>query len=165
MLDGQRSDLDFHQFQSQDELLRYCDQVASSVGTLILELLEDPSPELAKSLGRSLQLLNIARDLREDFDRGRLYLPIEWIGTAQSEWSSQAPGFQKGLERTQELLQRELARSRELEHHLKKPLSRLFVGLIRKAYDPWWKRLVANPQSFLGTQKPLTVSERLRSLL
>ena len=45
----------------------------------------DASPDadrVAHSLGRALQLTNILRDLQEDAERGRLYLPREWLDEA-----------------------------------------------------------------------------------
>ncbi len=63
----------------------YCDQVASAVGRLSVRAFGDSSPEadqVAWSLGRALQLTNILRDIREDADRGRLYLPAEYLDAA-----------------------------------------------------------------------------------
>jgi presqualene diphosphate synthase len=57
---------------------RYCARVASAVGHLSVHVFGDPSTaahSVADSLGRALQLTNILRDLGEDADRGRLYLP------------------------------------------------------------------------------------------
>src|SRR4051794_9439854 len=58
----------------------YCDRVASAVGRLSVRVFGMPSgpgQELARHLGRALQLTNILRDLDEDADLGRLYLPRE----------------------------------------------------------------------------------------
>lgn len=60
----------------------YCDRVASSVGRLSVRAFGDSSHEadlVAWSLGRALQLTNILRDIKEDADRGRLYLPAEYL--------------------------------------------------------------------------------------
>jgi presqualene diphosphate synthase len=60
----------------------YCDRVAAAVGRLSVCAFGDTSPaafRVAHSLGRALQLTNILRDLAEDADRGRLYLPREWL--------------------------------------------------------------------------------------
>ena len=60
----------------------YCDRVAAAVGRLSVRAFGDASPaadRVAHSLGRALQLTNILRDIREDADRGRLYLPREWL--------------------------------------------------------------------------------------
>jgi phytoene synthase len=63
----------------------YCDRVAAAVGRLSVRAFGDASPaadRVAYSLGRALQLTNILRDLQEDAERGRLYLPQEWLDEA-----------------------------------------------------------------------------------
>lgn len=63
----------------------YCDRVAAAVGRLSVRAFGDPSAEadkVAYSLGRALQLTNILRDIKEDADRGRLYLPAEYLDQA-----------------------------------------------------------------------------------
>lgn len=64
---------------------RYCDLVASAVGRLSVRAFGDDSPaadRVAFHLGRALQLTNVLRDLQEDAERGRLYLPREWLDAA-----------------------------------------------------------------------------------
>jgi phytoene synthase len=63
----------------------YCDRVASAVGRLSVRAFGDSSPaadEVAQALGRALQLTNILRDIHEDAERGRLYLPAEYLRDA-----------------------------------------------------------------------------------
>ena len=58
----------------------YCDRVACAVGRLsvkVFGLPDDLGLALADQLGRALQLTNILRDLDEDAELGRLYLPAE----------------------------------------------------------------------------------------
>ena len=60
----------------------YCARVAGAVGHLSVHIFGDQSPQahaVADSLGRALQLTNILRDLDEDAQRGRLYLPRELL--------------------------------------------------------------------------------------
>lgn len=60
----------------------YCDRVASAVGRLSVCVFGDSSEdaqEVAYALGRALQLTNILRDVWEDAQRGRLYLPHEYL--------------------------------------------------------------------------------------
>lgn len=67
---------------SFEELDLYCDHVASAVGRASVRIFGDSSPEamrVAHHLGRALQLTNILRDLAEDAQRGRLYLPEELL--------------------------------------------------------------------------------------
>ena len=63
----------------------YCDRVASAVGRLctrVFRMEEAPGLELARHLGRALQLTNILRDIDEDAAAGRLYLPLEALHAA-----------------------------------------------------------------------------------
>jgi len=67
------------------KLDHYCDCVASAVGRLSIKVFgmeESPGFALAHHLGRALQLTNILRDLDEDAEMGRLYLPSEFLERA-----------------------------------------------------------------------------------
>ena len=66
--------------QTWNQLRLYCYQVASVVGLMmspILGLKEPRGAEHAIELGLAMQLTNILRDVREDLERGRVYLPAE----------------------------------------------------------------------------------------
>lgn len=63
----------------------YCDRVAAAVGRLSVRAFGDDSADadqVAWHLGRALQFTNILRDVAEDAERGRLYLPLEWLEEA-----------------------------------------------------------------------------------
>jgi squalene synthase HpnD len=63
----------------------YCDRVASAVGRLSVRTFGDASSaadRVAHALGRALQLTNILRDIQEDAERGRIYLPREYLEDA-----------------------------------------------------------------------------------
>jgi len=80
MIEGVSSDLEQRQIQTFDELYRYCYQVASVVGLTILHIFGFESPEapaLAEKFGIAFQLTNILRDVREDLENGRVYIPAE----------------------------------------------------------------------------------------
>ena len=82
LIDGCVADVRGTSYQSFDDLLYYCRCVASSIGRLSLGIFgtsHDPAQaaELADSLGVALQLTNILRDIREDHQNGRVYLPAE----------------------------------------------------------------------------------------
>lgn len=65
-----------------DELMLYCDRVACAVGRLsnrVFGIDQDRGRRLATSLGMALQLTNILRDLWEDAERDRLYLPADLL--------------------------------------------------------------------------------------
>jgi phytoene synthase len=80
MIDGVSSDLSPRQIQSFDQLYRYCYQVASVVGLTTIHIFGFDQPEalrLAEKCGVAFQLTNILRDVREDVERGRIYLPCQ----------------------------------------------------------------------------------------
>lgn len=71
-----------------EKLDLYCDRVASAVGRLsvrVFGMAENDGIALAHHLGRALQLTNILRDLDEDAEIGRLYLPAEELHKAGIE--------------------------------------------------------------------------------
>lgn len=80
MIAGVSSDLEPKQLQTFDELYRYCYQVASVVGLTIIHIFGFESPDallLAEKCGIAFQLTNILRDVREDRENGRIYIPEE----------------------------------------------------------------------------------------
>jgi phytoene synthase len=80
MIDGVLPDLQPRRIQTFDELYRYCYQVASVVGLTIIHIFgfDDPAAmPLAEKCGIAFQLTNILRDVREDAERDRIYLPAE----------------------------------------------------------------------------------------
>ncbi len=67
-------------YETFEELYRYCYLVASVVGLVCIRIFgyRDPRAEkLAEETGIAFQLTNILRDVREDAERGRIYLPLE----------------------------------------------------------------------------------------
>ena len=79
-IDGVESDLDRTRFETFDELEHYCYQVASTVGLTCVRIwgyTSDAAFEPARACGVAFQLTNILRDLAEDAQSGRVYLPAE----------------------------------------------------------------------------------------
>ncbi|HTD95949.1 MAG TPA: phytoene/squalene synthase family protein [Edaphobacter sp.] len=69
-------------FATFDDLYRYCYLVASVVGLVCIRIFgyTDPQAEkLAEETGIALQLTNILRDVKEDAERGRIYLPLDLL--------------------------------------------------------------------------------------
>ncbi len=74
------SDLTVRNIETFDELFSYCYQVASVVGLTIVHIFGfkyPPAMMLAKKCGITFQLTNIIRDVREDYELGRRYIPAE----------------------------------------------------------------------------------------
>jgi phytoene synthase len=73
-------------YESFDGLYRYCYLVASVVGLVCIRIFgyTDPRAEmLAEKTGVAFQLTNILRDVSEDAERGRIYLPLEDLRESQ----------------------------------------------------------------------------------
>jgi 15-cis-phytoene synthase len=80
LIQGVEMDLDIRRYETMEELGQYCYRVASVVGLLSIEIFRYQNPrcrEYAVHLGKALQLTNILRDVRNDAERGRIYLPRE----------------------------------------------------------------------------------------
>lgn len=82
LLAGMAMDAADTRYETLDDLLLYCHRVAGVVGLMMCHVLgvrEDAALRHAAQLGMGMQLTNIARDVLEDWDRGRLYLPRSWL--------------------------------------------------------------------------------------
>lgn len=80
ILDGMRMDLNQFSYADFKQLTLYCHRVAGVVGLLSAEIFGYQDRETlryAEQLGLALQLTNIIRDVREDAERGRIYLPLD----------------------------------------------------------------------------------------
>jgi phytoene synthase len=80
VLDGVRMDLDRATYETAADLDAYCSRVASAVGLASIHVWGFTTPEAvpaAQACGLAFQLTNILRDVPEDLERGRIYLPRE----------------------------------------------------------------------------------------
>ena len=80
ILEGMQMDLQQTRYLDYPSLQRYCHLVAGVVGEMsagIFGATVDTTLAYARSLGQSLQMVNILRDVGEDARRGRIYLPID----------------------------------------------------------------------------------------
>lgn len=96
LLDGMEMDALGCRYTRWDDLLHYCYCVASTVGLMMCHVMGVSSERAyvhAVHLGIAMQLTNIARDVREDWERGRCYLPDSLlIQHRASTWLEQAGG-------------------------------------------------------------------------
>jgi len=81
LIDGVEHDVRGTTYETFDELVVYCRHVAGSIGRLCLAIFgaddRETATPLADDLGVAMQLTNILRDVREDGECGRVYLPTE----------------------------------------------------------------------------------------
>ena len=115
LVDGVELDVRGTRYETFDELVGYCRRVAGSIGRLCLAIFSGPSggngdgaAPLADDLGVAMQLTNILRDVREDRERGRVYLPAEDLRRYGCEDLSAAPAGAAA-----ELIRFEAARAQE----------------------------------------------------
>lgn len=82
LLDGVEMDLTIDRYKTFDELYLFCYRVASVVGlmmTYVLGFKDDKTLKYAEEMGVAMQLTNILRDIKEDKNMGRIYLPLDEI--------------------------------------------------------------------------------------
>lgn len=80
LIDGMEMDLDQQRYDSFKDLSLYCYRVASVVGLLSAEIFgynNRKTQKYAHDLGLAFQLTNILRDVKEDSERGRIYIPMD----------------------------------------------------------------------------------------
>jgi phytoene synthase len=112
LIAGVEMDVRGDSYATFDELVVYCRRVAGSIGRLCVAIfgasdMATAAP-LADDLGVAMQLTNILRDVREDLDRGRVYLPAEDLLRFGCEDLHSAPP-----DRFARLMEFEVGRARE----------------------------------------------------
>lgn len=84
LIDGFAMDVAGRRYQTMEDTLDYCWHVAGVVGTMMAIVMGVKPGDLAtlrraQDLGLAFQLTNIARDIVEDAENGRVYLPADWL--------------------------------------------------------------------------------------
>ncbi|MEJ2434303.1 MAG: presqualene diphosphate synthase HpnD [Pseudolabrys sp.] len=98
IIDGMEMDLEQTRYPSYKELSLYCHRVAGVVGLLSAEVFgyqDRRTLKYAHELGMAFQLTNILRDVREDAERGRIYIPLDELarfGVGETEILQARPG-------------------------------------------------------------------------
>ena len=115
-LDAMEQDLTVARYETWDDLCGYMRGSAAAVGVMMCYVLGAPRDEAtvdaAKALGCAMQLTNFIRDVAEDFERGRIYLPLEdmrrfGVGEEDVAQGRFSPAFRQ-------LIDFEIERAREL---------------------------------------------------
>jgi len=99
-------------YETFEDLLDYMDGSAAVIGEMMVPILEPLSPEAfehARELGIAFQLSNFWRDVNEDLDRGRVYLPQEDLRKFGAD-----PWLRKVTPEWRELMAFEIARTRRI---------------------------------------------------
>jgi phytoene synthase len=116
-MDSMRLDLTVTQYKTWEDLLGYVEGSAAVIGLQMVPLLGTVVPRAiadpyARDLGIAFQLTNFLRDVGEDLQRGRIYLPMEDLEAFGVTWEHLAHGVVDGPVRR--LLAFEIARTREI---------------------------------------------------
>src|SRR3954471_14444999 len=115
LVSGTAMDLEpesYSQFQTFDDLYRYCYYVASVVGLVCIYIFgyrDKKAEALAERLGIAFQLTNVIRDVKEDLSLGRVYIPQEDLARFKLDPKAGLPSAAQA----RELLEFEAQRARE----------------------------------------------------
>jgi len=114
IIDGAEMDLDVVQYETFNDLYKYCFNVASAVGLVCLQIFgftDERARQYAEKCGIAFQLTNILRDVKEDAENGRIYLPMEDL----KRFGYTADELRRGVvdERFRKLMEFEATRARE----------------------------------------------------
>ena len=80
VIDGVEMDIHKRRYETFDELRQYCNLVASAVGLACIHIWGFSGPEAfgpARQCGLAMQLTNVLRDVGDDIEQDRVYLPLE----------------------------------------------------------------------------------------
>ncbi|HXG59124.1 MAG TPA: squalene/phytoene synthase family protein [Thermoanaerobaculia bacterium] len=114
LVEGCRQDTWKARYDTFDELLRYCDLVASSISDISLSIFGYRSPAAiayGRQLATALQLTNVTRDIGDDLTRGRIYVPreeLERFGVSEGDLFARAEN-----DRVRRLVEFQIARAEE----------------------------------------------------
>jgi len=167
LIDGCEMDVTGTTYATIDDLVGYCRRVAGSIGRLSLSVFGTTYPESAEpraeALGVALQITNILRDVVEDREMGRAYLPQE-----DAERFGCAPDLSGPPEALAALVGFETARARtwfatglELLPLLDRR-SRACVAAMAGIYRRLLGRIEADPALVLEGRLSLSTAEKLR---
>jgi phytoene synthase len=141
MIEGVSSDLEPRRIQTFDELYDYCYHVASVVGLTIIHIFGFDSPDalkLAEKCGLAFQLTNILRDVREDIEKQRIYLPQEDLERLHVTAVKDSPEMRKLLafeaDRAREYF-RESAPLVGMIHRRSRPSLRALIGIYARLLE------------------------------
>ena len=170
LIDGCVADVRGTRYETFEDLHHYCRCVAGSIGRLSLGIFgtgpdhtghdQQEAARLADSLGVALQLTNILRDIREDHENGRVYVPAEDL--AKFDIDLDAPSASQFIR----LVEFEAERAREwyaAGWQLLPMLDRrsaACTGAMAGIYRRLLERIAAQPAAVLDSRVSLSTGEK-----
>jgi phytoene synthase len=165
LIDGVELDVLDARYETFDELVRYCRCVAGSVGRMCAAIFTDGAASdiyaLADDLGVAMQLTNILRDIVEDRENGRVYLPTEDLerfgcadlATADPERAAALIRFEAA--RASEWFERGMLITAKLDRR-----SAACVKAMTGIYGRILDRIIEDPQAVLRGRISLSAAEK-----
>jgi phytoene synthase len=169
LIEGVETDLTVSRYATFDDLKRYCYLVASVVGLISAEIFGYQGGEEARGhaadLGIALQLTNILRDVQEDLQRGRIYLPEDEL----ARFGYKADFLRQGVanEAFRRLMAFQVARAEEYfeEGRMLLPLlprrARACVGVMAGIYRTILDDIRRRPETILRQRVSLGTGHKL----
>jgi 15-cis-phytoene synthase len=166
-------DLEVTRYATYGDLARYMHGSAAVIGTMMLPILgvadgvdEDRARGPAMDLGVAFQLTNFIRDVAEDWDRGRIYLPLEDLDRfGVTEWDFHSrqvgPAFRRLLA-FQVARTRHLYRRAEAGWALLAPASRICIRVAHRLYGGILDAVEAADYQVFRVRAHVPTSRRLR---
>jgi phytoene synthase len=169
---GCQMDLMIKRYATWNSLENYCYHVAGVVGLVmgcIFGLRHSEAGEQAVAMGNAMQLTNILRDVKEDWQRGQIYLPLEDItrfGYSESDLARSVVN-----EPFRRLMKFEVARARSLYREASKGLcwladdgSRLTASAMAVVYSGILDAIERQGYDVFRNRARLTTGQKLRRL-
>jgi phytoene synthase len=164
-------DLDVVSYDTYEDLFGYMDGSAAVIGEMMLPILEPTSPDAlphARDLGFAFQFTNFLRDVGEDLDRGRVYLPQEDLARFGADpWRREVDDAWRDLMRFEIARCHELYASADVGIRMLPPRSAACVGAARRLYAQILDRIesadfdVFRRRATVPTWRKVTTAARL----
>jgi phytoene synthase len=160
LIDGGLQDLEQSTYRDFAELRGYCEKVAGAVGLACVPVYGSDDTERARTLGIALQLINIIRDVDEDQQLGRVYLPQEELAAFGVEELAPSPEFRELMTFEAERARAYLADGLLLLDSLDRR-SALCVGTFAGLYRETLDRIEAGGFDVFGEKTRLSAPRKL----
>jgi 15-cis-phytoene synthase len=160
LIDGGLQDLGQSTYADFGELRGYCEKVAGAVGLACVPVYGSDDTEHAMTLGIALQLINIIRDVDEDQQLGRVYLPQDELAAFGVEELAPSPEFRELMAFEAERARAYLAEGLLLLDSLDRR-SALCVGTFAGLYRETLDRIEAGGYDVFGEKTRLSAPRKL----
>jgi 15-cis-phytoene synthase len=160
LVDGGLQDLGQSTYADFAELRGYCEKVAGAVGLACVPVYGSDDTEHAVTLGIALQLINIIRDVDEDLQLGRVYLPQDELTAFGVDELAPSPQFRELMAFEAERARTYLAEGLLLLDSLDRR-SALCVGTFAGLYRETLDRIEAGGYDVFGEKTRLSAPRKL----